>query len=775
MSEGKENEKKKAQPQVGTKRKRSALDSAGKRNLKDEIAKFRAGGVYIPPHKMRRIEAELAKDQDSEDFQRLKWEALRKSMNGLVNKVNAANLKHVIAELYEENIVRGKGLLCRSLMKAQLASPQFTGVYTALIGLVNIKIPEIGELMCKRVLAQFRKAYRRNDKILMISTTQFIAHLINQEILSDLPGFELVSLLLKNATDDSIEVAKDFMIHCGAKLSELNKAIVNKYYRLFLNILQNADNVDIRVQYKLETLMTEFRNHFKDHPAIIEVLDIIPEDDIITHDITLNEKHDQEKTLNLFHFDPGWDENENEYKKIRDEILGVEEDSSSSDSDSKSGSGSNSESESEEAPPVELYETPKTVNILDMTNQNTLNMRRKIYLITRSSISFEEMAHKMLKMLPEQETACSQMVVECCSHEKAYNKTFGLLGERLCKLRPEYQDAFDELFATQYNIVHRHENENPILNIAKFFAHLLHTDALDWTVLEFIKLNERETDASKRIFIKILFQELSMWMGAELKKRLEMVAYGNAFDGLFPVEPHDRRFAINFFTQIGLGGMTVKMRHELKKETKRLMDKRRELVSSDSSDSSDSDSSDDSSNDSSDDSDSSDSSDSSSEEEKKKKRKAKPKKKKQKKASSSDSSDSSDNEKKKKPKQKKKTASRSGEKSKPRKKTASRSGEKSKPRLVDPNEKNRKQREKRAEQMRGKREDEEKKLADKEREEFRKKRIEKMKEAGKRNSSGDERGSRRDRRDFRRRSRERSHERDRRGRGRGRHERSRER
>ena len=57
--------------------------------MKDMVAKFRAGGVYIPPHKMRKIQEELAKEQDGIDFQKIKWEALRKSLNGLVNKVNS--------------------------------------------------------------------------------------------------------------------------------------------------------------------------------------------------------------------------------------------------------------------------------------------------------------------------------------------------------------------------------------------------------------------------------------------------------------------------------------------------------------------------------------------------------------------------------------------------------------------------------------------------------------------------------------------------------------
>ena len=54
---------------------------------------------------------------------------------------------------------------------------------------------------------------------------------------------------------------------------------------------------------------------------------------------------------------------------------------------------------------------------------------------------------------------------------------------------------------------------NKLRNVAKLFAHLLHTDALPWTCLEAVRLNEDETTSSSRIFIKILAQELSENMG----------------------------------------------------------------------------------------------------------------------------------------------------------------------------------------------------------------------------------------------------------------------
>ena len=81
-------------------------------------------------------------DKSSVEYQRLTWDALRKSINGVVNKVNAANVKNIIPEFFSENLIRGRTLFCRSCMKSQMASPGFTDVFAALISL-RIKIPYV--------------------------------------------------------------------------------------------------------------------------------------------------------------------------------------------------------------------------------------------------------------------------------------------------------------------------------------------------------------------------------------------------------------------------------------------------------------------------------------------------------------------------------------------------------------------------------------------------------------------------------------------------------
>lgn len=125
----------------------------------------KSGGVYIPPFKLARMMKEV-QDKSSVEYQRLTWDALRKSINGLVNKVNATNIKNIIPELFAENLIRGRGLFCRSCMKSQMASPGFTDVFAALVAVVNTKFPEVGELLLRRIVLQLKRAYKRNDKVI---------------------------------------------------------------------------------------------------------------------------------------------------------------------------------------------------------------------------------------------------------------------------------------------------------------------------------------------------------------------------------------------------------------------------------------------------------------------------------------------------------------------------------------------------------------------------------------------------------------------------------
>ena len=137
-------------------------------DAKAEFAKLtstRSGGVYMPPARLRALQEAAGKDKSSQEYQRLSWDALRKSITGIVNRVNVQNIKMVVPELFSENLIRGRGLFARSIMKAQAASLPFTPVFAALVAIINTKLPQVGELLVTRLVSQFRRSFKRNDKV----------------------------------------------------------------------------------------------------------------------------------------------------------------------------------------------------------------------------------------------------------------------------------------------------------------------------------------------------------------------------------------------------------------------------------------------------------------------------------------------------------------------------------------------------------------------------------------------------------------------------------
>ncbi|CAI5479163.1 unnamed protein product [Closterium sp. Yama58-4] len=532
----------------------------------------RTGGAYIPPFKLARMLQEV-NDRSSAEYQRLTWDALRKSINGLVNKVNASNIKNIIPELFGENLVRGRGLLCRACIKSQMASPTFTHVFAALVAVVNTKFPELGELLLKRIILQFRRAFRRNDKPVLVAACRFLAHLVNQQVAHEIVALELLTLLLETPTDDSVEVAVSFVKECGAMLQDLSPQGLHSIFERFRGILHEGE-IDKRVQFTIEGLFAIRKAKFEGFPAVLPELDLVEEEDQITHELSLEEPYDPETLLDVFKFDPDYLANEQRYKEIKAEILGDEEEEE--DEKGEGGGDDDDDEEDEESSEEEEdeEEQAKQQEIRDETETNLVNLRRTIYLTIMASVNFEEAGHKLMKinLQPGQEMELCEMLLACCSQERTYLRYYGLLGQRFCMLNRAYQECFEQCFVKQYSMIHRLET-NKLRNVAKLFAHFLATDAMPWALLSYIRLTEEDTSSSSRIFIKIMFQEMSEQLGLrKMNERLSDPTMGAAFDGIFPKDtPKNTRFAINFFTSIGLGGLTDNLREHLKNMPKLIM------------------------------------------------------------------------------------------------------------------------------------------------------------------------------------------------------------
>ncbi|KAL7136429.1 hypothetical protein ABFS83_10G030200 [Erythranthe nasuta] len=473
--------------------------------------------VYIPP--CARMMKEI-KDESSVEYQRLAWDALRKSINGL-------------------NLVRGRGLFCRSCIKSQTACPRFTDVFAALVAVVNTKFPEVGLVLLRRIILQFQIAYKRNDKPRLLAAVKFIAHLVNQNVVHELISLELLTLLLEKPTDDSVEVAVGFVTECGALLLEVCPRGLHGVFERFRGILHEGKQIDKRVQFLIEGLFALRKAKFQGYPAIRPELDLVEKEDQFTHvELSLADKIDPQIAVDVFKADPNFLENEKIYEQLKKDILGDQEEEEEEDSDDQE-----LESESE--------------LIKDETETNLINLRRSMYLTIMSSVDFEEAGHKLMEIMetePGHEMELCIMLLECCSQERIYIRYYGLIGQRFCMMKNIHKENFEKYFVHQYFTIHRLET-NKIRNVANFFAHLLATDALPWHVLAYIRLTKDSTNSSSRIFIKFLFQELSEHLGIRmLSERLSKEFFD---ESIFPKDnPINTRFAINYFISIGLGGIT---------------------------------------------------------------------------------------------------------------------------------------------------------------------------------------------------------------------------
>jgi len=163
--------------------------------------------VYLPPHlraKLLQMETTYSKElaNTSAALQRTTWEALKKTIHGTINRLNPSTLKPLISGLLQANLLRGRGILAKTLLKAGTASPSYTPVYAALVAVISSKLPEIGELVLTRMIVQFRRCYSRSDKGGALGMALFLGQLMNQGVAHELLGLQLVTLLLEDVDTD---------------------------------------------------------------------------------------------------------------------------------------------------------------------------------------------------------------------------------------------------------------------------------------------------------------------------------------------------------------------------------------------------------------------------------------------------------------------------------------------------------------------------------------------------------------------------------------------
>jgi pre-mRNA-splicing factor CWC22 len=179
------------------------------------------------------------------------------------------------------------------------------------------------------------------------------------------------------------------MREVGFFLLEHSPKANNTVFERFRAVLHEGA-ISKRCQYMIEVLFQVRKDKYKDNPTIPEGLDLVEEEEQITHRITLDDELkvleslsklligscDMADAADLFKVDPNFLENEERYVGIKKEILGGSDDESG-----ESGSEADTEDDEDEGA------APEKAGITDMTETNLINLRRTIYLTIMNSVS----------------------------------------------------------------------------------------------------------------------------------------------------------------------------------------------------------------------------------------------------------------------------------------------------------------------------------------------------------------------------------------------------
>jgi nucleolar MIF4G domain-containing protein 1 len=178
--------------------------------------------------------------------------------------------------------------------------------------------------------------------------------------------------------------------------------------------------------------------------------------------------------------------------------------------------GSNQEIENSPADlssktPVDHGEDEQLLKIATKLRMNT-DRKRAIFCIIMGGTDCEDTFEKLCRssMLQNRsERDAVRVLMECCGHEKTYNKFYGHLAERICEYQPQskfslqlaYWDAFKQ-FDTM--------GPRKAANLAKLLFHLVttHQTLKLLPVIKTIDVSDDEMDETALIFLTILFSSI---------------------------------------------------------------------------------------------------------------------------------------------------------------------------------------------------------------------------------------------------------------------------
>lgn len=558
---------------------------------------------FVPPGLRKEREDDAVLEENSEAYQREMWTALVSTLTGIVNRVTADTVEDSATDLFRENIVRGRGLLAQRLMRTQRVDPELSPVLASLAARVNKELPDVINLLCRRLIIQWTRAKLRRDWQALACVSRFLCWLYIFQVIDVGVIYQMIlaHLTSEKQSDEDIDQAARVFQETFKCMSQRSRAEFHTQVLTPFRNLLAMDDDDLRLSQRsqavLESCLKKVQQweKVKTEEAVIPPrLVLFPLSEQTTHELDLEEKYDAEDHLDRFSFDKDFAQHEEEYETVRRAILGddwetellqrvveAEDDADDDGADEDSDEGGDGGQRGGDAPQSQVAKNTSAAVAVEraaldaskkVTDKAEIELREAIYMVIRSSVRADEAAHRILK-LPDrlrngaEQTICYMLIEDCCQ-QKSYKNIYSMTAERLCKTNAFYQTLFVECFKQRY-LGADDLTEKQIQYTSRFFSHLLRTNSVYWSrclgVIDIVNNN-----TSQRIFIENLLRTLTEDMSeAAVAKRFAVDReLRERTTRLFPVDGDERtlRQAINIFEAMRVGYLAAPLRAALEAE-----------------------------------------------------------------------------------------------------------------------------------------------------------------------------------------------------------------
>lgn len=476
-------------------------------------------------------------NQLDEQDQKSNWKMMESYLNALLQELDESNLERSFKSLFEVNVVLAQNIIVQLLLKYQRMKNRPI-VYAALAARLNSQLPEAGATLTKETTALFIEAYNKMDNKTAYIMVSFLSQLFNFEVVHEIVILQVLHLLLENLDNASMEIVIQLLRQSGKHLLEVSNTAHDMIFEKLREILQSG-KLDLATHKSLELLFDWRRLNYE--PSQSKTL-TMPKEQTNTHTFMIDSENlKPSRNLGDFKYDPDFMETENAYQALKEHVeLSL-----------------NEQNANKEQIPVLAK---------DLTGNRDIEFKKKVYLILKSSLSSDEAAHKILKLrIPDKDKyKVVDIIIKSSVQESTYSKFYGLLSERLCSSHASWKPAFERTFRENYEKTDELEPAQ-LRILGKLWGHILASDYIGFEIFECVHMNEDETTPPGRIFLKFVMQELVAELGIDiLKARFEEEYIQPYLRNLFPIDDASRmRYSINYFTAIGLGILTEKMRNHL--------------------------------------------------------------------------------------------------------------------------------------------------------------------------------------------------------------------